>query len=381
MSPPIIAQADPRAAYLAARDEIDAAIGRVLAGGWYVLGQEVAAFEAEFAAFVGAAHGIGVGSGTDALALILRGLDLGPGDAVATVAHTAVATVAAIEMVGATPLLVDIEPATMTMDPADLAGLLERDRDRRIKAVLPVHLYGQPAELPALAALAEAHGAALIEDACQAHGAALGGRQVGSFGRAAAWSLYPTKNLGALGDGGIVTTDDAALAERLRALRQYGWHRRYVSDAVGVNSRLDELQAAILRVKLPRLAAGNARRRAIAARYDLALAGGPIAPPALRPGAQHVYHQYVLRCPDREAVQAALQAAGIGTGIHYPVPVHRQPAYAGRIGLGPAQCRASERAAAEVLSLPIHPELTEAEVERVAAALEALGTLAALRRG
>lgn len=372
----MIAQADPRAGYLAAREAIDAAVQRVLAGGWYVLGQEVAAFEAEFAAFVGVGHGIGVGNGTDALALILRALGLGPGDRVATVSHTAVATVAAVEMAGAVPLLVDVEPGTMTMDPDDLAGLLARDPERRIKAVLPVHLYGQAADLARIVELARHHGAALVEDGSQAHGAALVGRRLGIFGRAAAWSLYPTKNLGALGDGGIVTTDDPALAERLRALRQYGWRQRYVSDEPGINSRLDELQAAILRVKLTRLAAGNARRRAIAERYDAALEGGPIAPPARRPGAEHVFHQYVLRCPDRDTVQAALRAAGIGTNVHYPVPVHRQRAYAGRVGLGPAGCRATELAAAEVLSLPIHPELTDGEVEGVAAALRSLRDMA-----
>jgi dTDP-4-amino-4,6-dideoxygalactose transaminase len=367
----LVPQADPRAGYLARREAIDAAVQRVMAGGWYVLGEEVAAFEREFAAFVAAGHGIGVANGTDAIALVLRGLGIGRGDVVVTVSHTAVASVAAIEMVGAEPILVDIEPGTWTMDPADLAAVLAGDRERRIKAVMPVHLYGQPAAMAEIAALCERHGVALVEDGSQAHGAALDGRPVGSFGVAAAWSLYPTKNLGAIGDGGIVTTSDAGLAERLRALRQYGWRQRYVSDEAGVNSRLDELQAAILRVKLAGLAADNARRGAIAARYDAALAGTPFAPPVRRAGAAHVFHQYVIHTAGREAVQARLRAAGIGTNIHYPVPVHRQPAYAGRLALGPAACREAERAAATVLSLPMFPELGEEAVERVCTALAA----------
>ncbi|MEK0081917.1 DegT/DnrJ/EryC1/StrS family aminotransferase [Benzoatithermus flavus] len=367
-----VPQADPRISYLAHKEAIDAAVARVLASGWYVLGEEVAAFEREFAAFVAAGHGIGVGSGTDAIALILRGLGIGPGDRVATVSHTAVASVAAIEMVGAAPVLIDIEPQAYTMDPGDLAAALAADAEKRIKAVMPVHLYGQPAAMDAIGRLCREHGCFLIEDASQAHGAALDGTPVGGFGIAAAWSLYPTKNLGAIGDAGIVTTSDPALAERLRALRQYGWRRRYVSDEAGVNSRLDELQAAILRVKLARLAAGNARRQAIAARYDAALAGGPFAPPSRRAGAVHVFHQYVIRCPNRDAVQARLHEAGIGTNVHYPVPVHRQPAYAGRVALGPAACRESERAAREVLSLPMFPELDDRQVERVCAALSAL---------
>jgi dTDP-4-amino-4,6-dideoxygalactose transaminase len=367
-----IPQADPHASYLAHQQAIDAAVARVLASGRYVLGEEVAAFEREFAAFVGARHGIGVGSGTDAIALILRALGIGPGDRVATVSHTAVASVAAIEMAGAETVLIDIEPATYTMDPADLAAVLAADSERRIKAVMPVHLYGQPAAMGEIERSCRAHGCLLIEDGSQAHGATLHGRPVGSFGTAAAWSLYPTKNLGAIGDGGIVTTDDPALAERLKALRQYGWHRRYVSDEAGVNSRLDELQAAILRVKLQGLAADNARRQAIAARYDAALAGGPLAPPARREGAVHVFHQYVIRSPERDALQARLREAGIGTNVHYPVPVHRQPAYAGRVALGPAHGRESERAATEVLSLPMYPELADEAARRVCQALAGL---------
>lgn len=370
-----IPQADPRAAYLARRDAIDAAMRRVLEGGRYMLGEEVAAFERGFASFVGAGHGVGVANGTDAIALTLRALGIGSGDRVATVAHTAVATVAAVEQAGAAPVLVDVEAGAWTMDPASLAAALARDPGRRVKAVMPVHLYGQPAAMPEIAALAAAHGAALVEDGSQAHGATLDGRPVGSWGVAAAWSLYPTKNLGALGDGGIVTTDDAALAERLRALRQYGWRERYVSaEPGGVNSRLDELQAAVLRVKLAGLGADNARRRAIAARYDRELAGDDRRPdpPARRAGAGHVFHQYVLRCADRGRVRADLAAAGVGTNVHYPVPVHLQPAYAGRVALAPGGLPVTERAAREVLSLPVFPQLADAQVERVAAALAGL---------
>lgn len=373
--PLLVPQADPGAAYRALKGPIDAAIARVLDSGWYILGRECEAFERAFARFQGAARAIGVANGTDALALILRALGIGPGAAVATVSHTAVATVAAIEMVGAVPVLLDIDPATYTMDPEELAAVLRHPPAGLppIRAVIPVHLYGQPAAIEAIVAIAERHGIAVVEDCAQCHGAMVGGRRAGRFGIAAAFSLYPTKNLGALGDGGVIATDDAGLADRLAALRQYGWKERYVSDLPGVNSRLDELQAAILAVKLAHLEAANARRQAIAARYDVALAGTAIAPPARRAGATHVFHQYVIRCADRAAVQAQLRAQGIGTGVHYPVPVHRQAAYRGRVALGPAQCRQTERAAAEVLSLPMFPELTEAQVEQVCTALRSLG--------
>jgi dTDP-4-amino-4,6-dideoxygalactose transaminase len=278
-------------------------------------------------------------------------------------------------MVGATPVLIDIDPATYTMDPAELEAVL-RDPPAGlppIRAVIPVHLYGQPAAIAEIIAIADRHGAAVIEDCAQCHGATVGNRKAGTLGRAAAFSLYPTKNLGALGDGGVIATDDAALADRISALRQYGWKERYVSDLAGVNSRLDEVQAAILTVKLMHLDTANARRQAIAARYDAALAGTGFAPPARRPGTTHVFHQYVIRCPDRAAVQAELRARGIGTNVHYPVPVHAQPAYRGRVVLGPAACRETERAAAEVLSLPMFAELTDAQVDQVCAAIRALG--------
>ena len=368
----IIAQADPGAGYRALKPEIDAAVARALNSGWYILGQEGAAFEREYGAWLGeGVRAVGCANGTDAIALILRGMGIGEGSTVVTVSHTAVATVAAIEMAGATPLLLDIDPDTYCMDADELAAVLHDPPPGipPIRAVVAVHIYGHPCDLgPMLQACATA-GVPLIEDCAQAHGARLDGRMIGTIGHAAAFSLYPTKNLGALGDGGVLATADHELAERIAAIRQYGWRERYVSSLVGINSRLDEVQAAILRVKLPHLDAGNARRRDIAAAYDAALAGGPFTPPARRPGTEHVFHQYVLRSPDRAGTMARLKAEGVGTGIHYPVPVHEQSAYAGRTALGPAGCAETSRAATEVFSLPMYPELGDAQVEHICGAL------------
>ena len=366
-----VPQANPGAGYRALKSQIDAAIARVLASGWYVLGEEGRGFEAEFAAWLGTSYAVGCANGTDALALALRALGVGAGAAVATVSHTAVATVAAIEMAGATPVLLDIEPDHYTMDPAELATLMASPPPGLppIRAVIPVHLYGQPADLGPISAICAEHRVMLIEDCSQAHGATLGGNRVGTFGDVAAFSLYPTKNLGALGDGGILATGDAAMASRLTALRQYGWRTPTISEAVGVNSRLDELQAAVLRAKLPHLDAQNMRRRQIAALYDEAIADGPWLAPTRRPGSEHVFHQYVVRVQDRAAMQAKLRGMGIGTGVHYSMPVHLQPAYLGRVALGPAHCAATEQAAGEVMSLPIYPELSDREVTRVCQAL------------
>jgi dTDP-4-amino-4,6-dideoxygalactose transaminase len=369
-----VPQANPGAGYRALRGEIDVAVARVLESGWYILGQEVRAFEAEFAAWLGATAAVGCGNGTDALALALRALGVGPGMSVVTVSHTAVATVAAIEMVGATPLLIDIEPDYYTMDPGELAEVLAHPPAGvpPIRAVIPVHLYGQPAAIEPIVAVCRRHGVPVIEDCAQAHGATIAGRKVGTFTEVAAFSFYPTKNLGALGDGGMVAMRDAGTGTAIAALRQYGWRSHYISDAIGVNSRLDEMQAAILRVKLQHLDAQNARRQTIAAAYDAALRGASLAPPARRGDAGHVFHLYVLRVPERAALQARLREAGIGTGIHYPVPVHLQPAYRGRLPVGPAGCRATEIAAEQVLSLPIYPELTDAQVAQVCEALRRL---------
>ena len=360
---------DPGAAYRALQPEIDAAVARVLESGWYILGQEVAGFEAEYAAALGVGHAVGVGNGTDALILALRALGIGPGDRVATVSHTAVATVAAVELVGAEAVLVDIDPVSCTMDPAALARCF--DAVAGIKAVIPVHLYGQAADLLPILETAGRHGARVIEDCAQSQGATLNGRPLGSFGDIACFSFYPTKNLGAFGDGGAVTTMDAALAARLRSLREYGWKERYVSAETGMNSRLDELQAAILRVRLPHLAKDNARRQAIASAYEDGLDGLPLERPQSRKGATHVWHQYVVRSARRDALQQALKARGVGTNIHYPVPVHLQPAYAGRLPLGPGGLPETEKAAREVLSLPMYPQLGDAAVARVIAAVRA----------
>ncbi len=368
----LVPQANPGAGYRALQSEIDAAVARVLQSGWYILGQEVSAFEAEFAAWLGATTAVGCGNGTDALALALRALGIGPGMSVVTVSHTAVATVAAIEMVGATPVLIDIEPDYYTMDPGELAEVLDRPPTGAppIRAVIPVHLYGQPAALEPIIAACRRHGVAMVEDCAQAHGASISGRKVGTFGEIATFSFYPTKNLGALGDGGMLATQDAKLGARIAALRQYGWRTHYISDAVGVNSRLDELQAAILRVKLRHLDAQNARRQAIAAAYDAALSGTSLAAPARRDGIGHVYHLYVLRTPERAALQSWLREAGIGTGVHYPSPVHLQPAYEERVAVGPSRCRITEIQAKQVLSLPMYPELTDAQVAHVCEALK-----------
>jgi dTDP-4-amino-4,6-dideoxygalactose transaminase len=254
------------------------------------------------------------------------------------------------------------------MDPTELAEVLAHPPAGLppIRAAIPVHLYGQTADIGAILPTCRQHDVTMIEDCSQAHGATLGGAKLGTLGAVCTFSLYPTKNLGALGDGGVLATNDAELAARIAALRQYGWRTDYVSETVGVNSRLDELQAAILRVKLLHLDAGNARRQAIAAAYDAALSGTPVAPPARRRDATHVFHQYVVRVPGRNAVQARLRAEGIGTGIHYPVPVHLQPAYRDRVVLGPAKCQASAAAAAAVLSLPVYPELSDAQVALIA---------------
>ena len=370
---PPIPQASPGREVAAIRAELDAAIAGVLDSGRYILGPQVEAFEAEMAAYLGLREAIGVASGTDAIELALRGLGVGSGDAVYTVSHTAVATVAAIERTGAVAVLVDTDDATLTLDPDQLARAIEADArpgGARPRVVIPVHLYGHPAPMPAILEGARRSGLLVLEDCAQAHGALLDGRMAGTFGDVAAFSFYPTKNLGAIGDGGLVATDDPVIAARIRELRQYGWRERYVSGVPGFNSRLDELQAALLRVKLRYLEAGNARRRVIAGRYDAALGtldGGPRIP-AVGAGVQHVYHQYVVRSPRRDALAATLAAEGIGTAVHYPVPVHMQPAYRGRVPV-PVPLAVTERAATEILSLPMFPSLSDAEVDRVGAAV------------
>jgi len=349
----------PIAEYRAYKSAIDAAMLSVCESGNYILGPECVEFEKEFAAWIGTAHAVGVANGTDALVLALRALGIGVGDTVLTVSHTAVATVAAIELTGAEALLVDIEPATFTLDPQKLADTIRANPQRRFKAVIPVHLYGQPSDMPAIRAIAQQHSLHVIEDCAQSHGATLGGKIAGTFGDAATFSFYPTKNLGAIGDGGAVVTRDASVAARVRELRQYGWKSRYISDTTGMNSRLDELQAAILRVKLPHLRTDNQRRRDLATLYAMHAVNSAITLPPVRSGAEHVYHQYVVRSPQRDALMAALKTNGVPTAIHYPQPVHTQPAYLGRIATGAGRLAESERACREVLSLPMHPQLTD----------------------
>jgi dTDP-4-amino-4,6-dideoxygalactose transaminase len=343
---------DLQAEYIALKTELDAAASRVLASGWYILGQEVRAFEQEFAAYLGVAHAIGVASGTDAVLLACRALEIGPGDEVITVAHTAVATVAAIALSGARPVLVDIEPQTYTMD----VGQIEAVITPRTKAIMPVHLYGHPAEMDTILAIAQRHNLLVIEDCAQAHGARYKGRMVGSMGNAAAFSFYPTKNLGAIGDGGAVATNNPAVAERLTMLRQYGWQQRYISDIAGYNSRLDELQAAFLRVKLRHLDAFNAARRRLASLYQEHLAGLPLTLPTSQPECESVFHLYVIQTDQRDTLQHHLATQEIGTAIQYPVPVHSQPAYH-HLGYGPGSLPVTERICGRILSLPMHPHL------------------------
>ena len=336
----------------------------MLESGRYILGEEVDAFEREFASYIGVRDAVGVGSGTEALHLALAACGIGRGDEVITVAHTAVATVAAIELAGAAPVFVDIEPDYFTLNPERLEAAITS----KTKAIVPVHIYGQPADLDAINSLAKRHGLRVIEDCAQAHGATYRKRKVGAWGDIACFSFYPTKNLGAIGDGGAITTNDPHLAESVRYLREYGWVERNVSAIPGWNSRLDELQAAILRVKLQFLDGDNERRRKIADLYDELLAGSDLILPRRREDATHVFHLYVVRSTERDDLLARLRANGVGAAIHYPAPVHLQPAYRGR--LAAHDVANTEHIATEILSLPIYPELTDAEVERVAAACE-----------
>lgn len=354
--------------YLSIRAEIDSAVAAALESGWYVLGAQVRAFEEEFSAYCGVAHGVGVGSGTEALHIALAALDLPPGSEVITTAHTAVATVAAIEMAGLRPVFADIDPATYTLAPEKIEAAITP----RTRAILPVHIYGQMCDVAPIMEIARRHSLRLVEDCAQAHGATYRGRRAGSLGDVAAFSFYPTKNLNAAGDGGMIVTDDPALAERARLLRQYGWKEHYLSSIRGLNSRLDELQAAILRVKLRHLDRWNERRRELAHLYDRLLSESGLVLPAAPPYVGHVYHLYVVRCAGREALRERLKAHGVSSLVHYPVPVHLQPAYAD-LGYGPGSLPQTERAAAEILSLPLYPEMTEAMVRRVAECILEVG--------
>ena len=340
---------------------VRAAIDRVVASGWFILGPEVEAFEAEFALACGAEHAVSVANGTDALALILKALGIGPGDEVITAPISAAFTALAVRMAGARPVFADVDDH-LTLDPAAVTAAITS----RTRAILPVHLYGQPAAMAAIQEIASRHHLAVIEDACQAHLATYRGQPVGTMGVAGAFSFYPTKNLGALGDGGAIVTQDRALADRIKRLRNGGQSERYCHvEAGGINSRLDEVQAAILRARLHHLPAWTARRRALAALYRPLLAESSVRPVPER-DAGHVYHLFVVRTNDRPALQRHLRDRGIESLVHYPTPIPRQPAFAGE---GVAECPRADAACEEVLSLPLHPSLTEADVRRVCAAI------------
>jgi dTDP-4-amino-4,6-dideoxygalactose transaminase len=361
----MIAVANPAAQFRSYAAEIEAAVSKVLHGDRYILGDEVEALETEFARFIGIKTAIGVANGTDALELALRALGIGLGDEVITVSHTAVATVAAIEAAGATPVLVDVDPDSFTLQADQLHEVLTR----RTKAVIAVHLYGNAADLDAISDFCAQNGLELIEDVSQAHGARLNGRRLGSIGRIACFSCYPTKNLGAIGDAGLVTTNDEALAERVRMVREYGWRERYISQDVGRNSRLDELQAAILRVKLRHLDSDNSKRQGLAAAYSEMLAGASLRLPVVRRNAEHVFHLYVVKVKERQTLIDHLKAHDVQAGVHYPVPVHLQPAYKGRVRTA-SSMRVTESLSQEVLSLPMYPELRMEQLDAVVRAIK-----------
>jgi dTDP-4-amino-4,6-dideoxygalactose transaminase len=351
---------DLKAQFRTIEDEVMAAIRGVLESGQFVLGPETQAFERELAAHCQAAEAVGTSSGTSALHLALLAAGVGAGDEVITVPFTFVATVAAIEYTGARPVLVDVRADSLTMDPE----LIEAAITPRTRAIVPVHLYGQPADMGPILEIARAHGLRVVEDACQAHGAEYGGRRVGALGDLGCFSFYPGKNLGAYGEGGAVVTNDEDLANTIRALRHWGQTRRYHHELKGFNYRLEELQAAILRVKLRHLDDWTEARRAHARRYDQLLAG-VVPTPVEMPYARHVYHVYAVRTGAREHLERALADGDVQTGVHYPIPVHLQPAY-GDLGYGPGAFPVSEQAAAEVLSLPMYAELAEHEIDLVA---------------
>jgi dTDP-4-amino-4,6-dideoxygalactose transaminase len=357
---------DLGAAYRELKSDIDTAMQRVLDSGWYILGPEVDAFEAEWAAYCGAAHAVGLANGLDALILALRALDVGPGDEVIVPSNTYIATWLAVTAVGARPIPVEPDPATHNINPTRIEAAITP----ATKVLLPVHLYGQPVDLDPIIALGRKHGLAVVEDAAQAHGARYKGQRIGAHGDVVCWSFYPGKNLGALGDGGAVTTNRADLADRIRLLRNYGSRAKYVNEMQGVNSRLDPIQAAVLRVKLHHLDAWTERRRVIATAYSDGLRDIGLILPSVPNWADPAWHLYVVRSSDRGVLQQHLSAAGVGTLIHYPIPPHMQAAYA-ELGLAPEALPLARQLADEVLSLPMGPQLHNAS-EVVAAARSVL---------
>lgn len=351
---------DIRAAYLELKAEIDIAVGRVLDSGWYILGSEVEAFEAEWAEWCGAYHAVGLGNGLDALILALKALDVGPGDEVIVPSNTYIATWLAVTAVGARPIPVEPCPETHNIDVQRIAAAITS----ATKVILPVHLYGQPADLDEISALARQHGIAVVEDAAQAHGARYKGRRIGGHGDVVCWSFYPGKNLGAMGDGGAVTTNRSDLAERIRVLRNYGSKQKYVNEVQGVNSRLDPLQAAVLRVKLTHLEAWTERRSALAAFYSARLKESEMILPKVPAWAEPAWHLYVVRAKDRSRLQAHLAEDGIGTLIHYPIPPHMQGAYQD-LGLAEDSLPVAKRLSQEVVSLPMGPHLAMCDAQLV----------------
>lgn len=357
---------DLQSQYQSLKDQINPAVEAVMSKCNFVLGQQVADFEAAFAEYCGVKHCIGVASGTDALHLALVALGIGEGDEVITQANTFVATTLAISYTGATPVLVDCLPGTYNLDPAQIEAKITP----KTKAIMPVHLYGQLADMDAIQALAKKHGIDVVEDACQAHGAQHGGQRAGSFGKVAGFSFYPGKNLGAYGDGGGITTNDDALAEKLRQLRNLGSPKKYYHEMLGFNSRLDTMQAAVLGVKLPHLDDWSAKRAWAASKYNEKLQGiGDVICPDLGEAGSHVFHLYVIRSKQRDALLAHLQEKGVGAGIHYPVPIHRLGLYKD-MGWNPADYPNAELFAGEILSLPMFPELSEEQIDQVAAAVK-----------
>ncbi|WP_420024728.1 DegT/DnrJ/EryC1/StrS family aminotransferase (plasmid) [Cereibacter azotoformans] len=357
---------DLGASYRELKAEIDAAIHRVLDSGWYILGPEVDAFEEEWAAYCGANHAVGVANGLDALILALRALDVGPGDEVIVPSNTFIATWLAVTAVGARPVPVEPDPTTHNIDPTRISAAITA----ATKVLLPVHLYGQPADLDPILALAHQHGLAVVEDAAQAHGARYKGQRIGAHGDVVCWSFYPGKNLGALGDGGAVTTNRADLADRIRVLRNYGSRVKYVNEVPGMNSRLDPIQAAVLRAKLPYLDVWTERRRAISAAYGEGLKDSDLILPQVPGWADPVWHLYVIRSDRRDELQRRLSEAGVGTSIHYPIPPHMQAAYAD-LGVPAEALPLARQLAAEVLSLPMGPQFSLVDAAKVIEAVRA----------
>ena len=345
--------------------EINKAIESVLSNGIYILGEEVKNFEKEFAEFIEVKHCTGVANGTDAISLALKSIGVKPGDEVITVSHSAVATVAAIEIIGAVPVFVDIDIKSRCMNPQLIPHMISK----KTKAILPVHIYGQPAPMNEILQVAEKYNLKIVEDCAQAHGAEINGKKVGSFGDAAAFSFYPTKNLGAIGDGGAVVTNDDEITENLMAARQYGWRERYISSFTGINSRLDELQAAILRIFLKQLEKDNSRRVEIAKKYNSVIDGEVIKAPPQINGSKSVYHLFVIETKDREDLSKFLNSKGVGTALHYPLPIHLQPAYKGRIK-GEERLYQTEELYKNVLSIPMYPELTNREINKISELLK-----------